>query len=64
MPLQGVLMDPLTESARQAVRWDVDAASGGQVGGMLTKRRSARDILLDMIHEAEETIARLKIVIS
>jgi nitronate monooxygenase len=64
MPLQSILMDPLTESARQAVRWDVDAASGGQVGGMLTKRRPASEILLEMVSEAEETIARMKSFIS
>ena len=60
MPLQGILMEPLYESARRAARWDVDVSSGGQVGGMLEKRRPAREILLDMVHEAEETIAGMK----
>jgi NAD(P)H-dependent flavin oxidoreductase YrpB (nitropropane dioxygenase family) len=60
MPLQGILMEPLNAAAKQAARWDVDAASGGQVGGMLTKRRPARDILLEMVNDAEETIAGMK----
>jgi NAD(P)H-dependent flavin oxidoreductase YrpB (nitropropane dioxygenase family) len=60
MPLQGILMEPLAASARKNGRWDVDVSSGGQVGGMLTKRRPAREILLEMVREAEETITRMK----
>ena len=60
MPLQGILVEPLNEGARQAANWEIDSASGGQVGGMLTKKRPAREILLEMVAEAEETIAGMK----
>ncbi|MYD37024.1 MAG: nitronate monooxygenase [Dehalococcoidia bacterium] len=60
MPLQGILMEPLQAGARAAGRLDIDAASAGQVGGMLKARRPARDILLDMVNEAEETIERMQ----
>ncbi len=60
MPLQGILMEPLYAGARHAGRLDIDAASAGQVSGMLKSRRPARDILLDMVNEAEETIERMR----
>ena len=60
MPLQGILMEPLYAGARQSGRLDIDAASAGQVGGMLKSRRPAREILLDMVNEAEETIERMR----
>ena len=60
MPLQGILMEPLYAGARQTGRLDIDAASAGQVGGMLKARRPAREILLDMVNEAEETIERMR----
>ncbi len=60
MPLQGILMEPLYAGARRAGRLDIDAASAGQVGGMLKARRPAREILLDMVNEAEETIERMR----
>ena len=60
MPLQGILMEPLYAGAREANRLDIDAASAGQIGGMLKARRPAREILLDMVNEAEETIERMR----
>ncbi|MBI4235788.1 MAG: hypothetical protein HY688_00315, partial [Chloroflexi bacterium] len=59
MPLQGILTEPLNAAIRQAGRWDLDPAAAGQVSGMLTKKRPAREILLEMVQEAEETISRL-----
>jgi len=58
MPLQGVLMEPFLTAARQAERWDLVGNPAGQVGGMLTERRPAADILTGMVRETEETIER------
>ncbi|MBI4235790.1 MAG: nitronate monooxygenase [Chloroflexi bacterium] len=60
MPLQGIVMEPFNLAARQVGREDLLSHAAGQVAGMLTKRRPARDILLDMVQEAEETIGRLQ----
>jgi NAD(P)H-dependent flavin oxidoreductase YrpB (nitropropane dioxygenase family) len=64
MPLQGILMEPFDKAARQAGRWDLLGNPSGQVSGMLRERRPARDILLDMVNEAEETIERLQGLLS
>ncbi|MBI4235792.1 MAG: nitronate monooxygenase [Chloroflexi bacterium] len=60
MPLQGTLMEPFSEAAKQAGRFDLMTNAAGQIGGMLTKRRPAREIFMDMVNEAEETIERLQ----
>ena len=56
MPLQGILMEPMTNAAKKAGRWDLVGNPSGQISGMLTERRPAKDILMEMVDEAEETI--------
>ncbi len=60
MPLQGALMSRLNRAAQQADRWDLIRNPSGQIGGMLTRTRPAREILMDLVDEAEETIERLQ----
>jgi NAD(P)H-dependent flavin oxidoreductase YrpB (nitropropane dioxygenase family) len=60
MPLQGLIQEPFTEAARKAGRWDLVGNPSGQVSGMLTKRRPAKEILMDMVNEAEEVIERMQ----
>ena len=59
MPLQGVLMDDFVTAAEVAGRPDLINNPVGQIGGMLTRRRPARDILLSMVEEAVQVIDRL-----
>lgn len=59
MPLQGVLLDDLIAAADAAGRPELINNPVGQIGGMLTRRRPARDILLSMVEEAEQVIGRL-----
>ena len=60
MPLQGIVQEPFTQAARAAGRWDLVGSPSGQISGMLDKRRPAKDILLDMVGEARETIEVLQ----
>ena len=60
MPLQGILTEPLSEAIRQAGRWDLQGIPSGQIGGMMTQHRSGREIFMDLVNEAEETIERLQ----
>lgn len=60
MPLQGILMERVYNASRQVGRLELDSATAGQVGGMLTKRRPAKEILEEMVREAEETIQAMK----
>ncbi len=60
MPLQGVLMSRLNRAAQQADRWDLIRNPSGQIGGTITTIRPARDILMDLVNEAEETIEMLQ----
>jgi NAD(P)H-dependent flavin oxidoreductase YrpB (nitropropane dioxygenase family) len=60
MPLQGVLIEPLMKAAAQSGRYDLTMNYSGQIGGMVTKRRPAKEILMDMVNEAAETIERLR----
>jgi len=59
MPLQGVLMDDFIAAAEAAGRADLINNPVGQIGGMLTKKRPAKEIMMSMIRGAEETIERL-----
>ncbi|MSP56678.1 MAG: nitronate monooxygenase [Myxococcales bacterium] len=63
-PIQRLIQEPLLRAARKAGRWDLVPNLAGQVAGMLTERRPARDILLDMVEEAAATIAGLQRVIA
>ncbi|MCY4576419.1 MAG: nitronate monooxygenase family protein [Chloroflexi bacterium] len=60
MPLQGLIQEPFTRAARKAGRLDLIGNPSGQIGGMLKERRPARDILMDMVNEAEEVIEQLQ----
>ena len=60
MPLQGLIQEPFTKAARKAGRLDLIGNPSGQIGGMLKERRPARDILMDMVNGAEETIEELQ----
>jgi hypothetical protein len=59
MPLQGVLMDDFIAAAEAADRADLINNPVGQIGGMLTKKRPAKEIMMSMIRGAVETIERL-----
>ena len=59
MPLQGVLMDDFIAAAEAADRADLINNPVGQIGGMLTKKRPAKEIMMSMIRGAEEAIERL-----
>ncbi len=60
MPLQGLIQEPFTRAARKAGRLDLIGNPSGQIGGMLKERRPARDILMDMVNDAEEVIEQLQ----
>ena len=60
MPLQGGLNEPLNEAIKAAQRDDLAQIPSGQIGGMLTERRPAREIFFDLVNEAEETIDSMK----
>lgn len=62
MPLQGVLMDDFIAAADAAGRADLINNPVGQIGGMLKRRRPARDILMSMVHEAEGVLDHLQSV--
>ncbi|MCH8309956.1 MAG: nitronate monooxygenase, partial [Chloroflexi bacterium] len=60
MPLQGILQEPFTRAAREAGRYDLVGNPSGQISGMLNERRPAKDILMDMVNEARDTIRGLQ----
>ena len=59
MPLQGLLMDDFTAAAEAAGRRDLINNPSGQIGGMLTHRRSAREIVREMVEGAGAVLNRL-----
>ena len=60
MPLQGILQEPFTRAAKAAGRYDLVGNPSGQISGMLNERRPAKDILMDMVNEARDTIEGLQ----
>ena len=56
MPYQKILMDDFNESAVRAGREDLSSNPAGQISGMLTDRRPARDILDDLVTGAIEAV--------
>jgi NAD(P)H-dependent flavin oxidoreductase YrpB (nitropropane dioxygenase family) len=60
MPLQGLIQEPLTRAAKAAGRWDLIGNPSGQVSGMLTEQRPAKEILMNMVNEAEDVIERMQ----
>ncbi|MDP7619659.1 MAG: hypothetical protein QF652_05385, partial [Dehalococcoidia bacterium] len=59
-PLQGLIQQPFTRAAREADRLDLIGNPSGQISGMLTERKPAREILMNMVAEAEEQIGALQ----
>ncbi len=62
MPLQVVLMDDFIAAADAAGRSDLINNPVGQIGGMLKRRRPAREIMMSMVREAEGVLDRLESV--
>jgi NAD(P)H-dependent flavin oxidoreductase YrpB (nitropropane dioxygenase family) len=58
MGLQGMLIQDLVYSCRQAGREDLLMNAAGQVSGLLTKSRPAAEILHDMVNGAADILAR------
>jgi hypothetical protein len=52
-------MDDLISAAVEANRADLINNPAGQISGMLTKKRPAKDIVMSMVRGAEESIERL-----
>ena len=63
-PIQRLIQEPLLRAARKAGRWDLVPNLAGQVAGMITRRRPAREILLEMVEEAADTIASMQRVLA
>jgi nitronate monooxygenase len=59
MPLQSVLMKPLIDAAVGAGRWELVLNPAGQVAGVITERRPAREILERIVSQAGEVLERL-----
>jgi len=59
MPLQGVLMDDFIAAAEAANRAELINNPVGQIAGMLKQKRPAKEIMMSMVHGAEEVIERL-----
>jgi NAD(P)H-dependent flavin oxidoreductase YrpB (nitropropane dioxygenase family) len=60
MPLQGVLMDDFVAAAEATGRHELINNPVGQIGGMLTRKWPAREILMSMVEEAETVLDRLE----
>lgn len=58
MGLQGLLIQDLVYSCRQAGREDLLMNAAGQISGMLDRIRPAADILHDMVAQAAQILAR------
>ncbi|MBI4236327.1 MAG: nitronate monooxygenase [Chloroflexi bacterium] len=60
MPAQGILMGPFMRAAKMAGREDLESYAAGQISGMITKRRPAKEIFDDLVNEGIETIERMR----
>jgi nitronate monooxygenase len=59
MPLQGVLMDDFIAAAETAGRPELINNPAGQIGGLLTRRRPAAEIVSTIVEQAAEVLDRL-----
>lgn len=59
MPLQGLLMADLLESAERAGRYDLLFNAAGQIGGMVKERKPAAQIMDDLVRGAVEVLESL-----
>ena len=60
MPLMSIVNEPLSVAAQQTGRFDLVTNAAGQIAGMVTERRPAKEILMSLVEEAEETIEQLQ----
>lgn len=60
MPLQGILMEPVYKASRSIGIMDLDTATAGQVGGMITERKPAKDIVDRLVAETHEALEKMK----
>src|SRR5690606_4149149 len=56
MGLQGMLIQDLVHSVREAGRHELLMNAAGQASGLLTRKRPAADILNDMVSQAAEIL--------
>jgi len=59
MPYQKILMDDFNEAAARAERWDLHSNPAGQISGLLTRRRPAREIFDELVDGAIAAIGGL-----
>ena len=59
-PLQKVLIEDLHQAAYDTGRSELWFNPAGQIGGMLTEKRPAREILINMVEQAAEIITNLQ----
>lgn len=60
MPYQKVLMDDLNESAARAGKYEFHSSPAGQIGGMITRRRPAADIMRDIVAGTIQEIKQMQ----
>jgi len=60
MPLQGILMEPVYMASRSIGMLNLDTATAGQVGGMITERKPAKDIVNRLVTETHEALEKMK----
>ena len=59
MPLQGMLIEDMEQGVVEGHLEELELNSGGQVGGLIGKRRPAARIVEDLVSEASEALARI-----
>ncbi|MDP6566142.1 MAG: nitronate monooxygenase [Alphaproteobacteria bacterium] len=59
-PIQKILVEDFQEAAQEAGRQDLLFAPAGEIGGMLTRRRPAAEILEDMVAGAIDVLKYLR----
>jgi NAD(P)H-dependent flavin oxidoreductase YrpB (nitropropane dioxygenase family) len=59
MPLQGALISPLMNAAKE--RQDIQANAAGQGVGLINEIKPAARVVKDMVQEAEEILARFAV---
>ena len=59
MPLQGMLIEDMEQGVVEGHLEELELNSGGQVGGLIGKRRPAARIVEDLVKEASEALARI-----
>lgn len=60
MPLQGILMEPVYKASRSIGMMHLDTATAGQVAGLVTERKPAKDIVDRLVAETHEALDNMK----